>query len=57
MKVIFNYTIPHTGTHFVMDLLRQGYDSYSWSKIDDEWLRSEERRVGQEWCVRWEMYN
>lgn len=38
MKVIFNYTIPHTGTHFVMDMQRQGYNPDKWCQVDDEWF-------------------
>lgn len=38
MKVIFNYTIPHTGTHFLMDMMRQGYDNNKWCQVDDEWF-------------------
>lgn len=37
MKVIFTYTIPHTGTHFVMDLQSKAVDGDKSYKVDDMW--------------------
>jgi len=37
MQIVFTYTIPHTGTHFVMDLQHQGIPRDQCCKVDDMW--------------------